>query len=412
MSPTNSTPSPGGGNRIGRFVLERELGRGGMAAVFLARDEKNDRQVALKVMNHVAESSDDAVVRFRREANFMLALQHNHIVTAYEVGIEEGRHYLAMEYVEGESLRERVMNRGPLPYRDALVVMRQIASALEYISINGIVHRDVKPQNILFVDDKTAKLSDVGLAILAHRKDLRLTAPGLVIGTPTYMSPEQARADSKIDWRSDIYSLGCSIYYAICSRPPITGSNGIEIAQRHLTDAPVPPSKWMPDVPAQVDELLMRCLAKSPDHRYMIFGDLIKAIDACMEKTTTAKRESKETTRSSSTQFEFVKRATPIPGRRPSSSQMPVAVPAKPKSSSRNAAAPSGSGSRFPGAQHLPPMPTTQKASGDSSNTRLKIAQRDAVPEKKSSFSVERIVTGVIAAVAALLVMWMLFFRG
>ena len=264
--------------RIGGYVLEMELSRGGMGTVYLARKEGEERWVALKILNAAGDQSDELVVRFRREARFLLSLDHPHIVAAYEVGSDGGRHFLSMEYVQGEDLATRVTRGGPLGVLDALAKMRQAADALLYAERSGIVHRDVKPSNVLIRQDGLVKLADLGLAILVNREDLRLTGTGTVVGTPAYMSPEQIQSSRDIDSRSDIYSLGCTFFFALCGGPPFEGET-LEICQKKLREEPPWPASRRPGLPSDIEMLLLRCMQREREARFQSFGDLIAALD-------------------------------------------------------------------------------------------------------------------------------------
>lgn len=270
--------SDGSPTRLGSFVLEKRLSKGGMGSVYLARKEGENRFVALKVLDPVSGSSEELVTRFRREAQFLLAIDHLNIVTAYEVGTVEGRHFLSMEYVEGEHLGTRMDREGVIDPIDALGIMRQVARALEYADECHLVHRDVKPQNVLIRQDGLVKLADMGLAILANREDLRLTAPGTLVGTPAYMSPEQVRSSRHIDIRSDIYSLGCTFFHAVCGQTPFDG-HVVKICQHHLYDEPPLPTTIRPGLLPAMESLLLKCMQKKRDARYQTCAELIRKID-------------------------------------------------------------------------------------------------------------------------------------
>jgi hypothetical protein len=269
----------GAGRRLGDYLLEERIGEGGMGLVFVARRVSDNKQVALKVLNPSSDADPEAVTRFQREAQFMLQLDHPHIVKAFDVGTADNQHFLSMEYVPGENLKDRIRREGQVDSAVALGMMRQIADALDYGARRKVVHRDLKPENILIRPDGVAKLADMGLAILANREDLRLTAPGFTLGTPHYMSPEQVRAQRDVDTRTDIYSLGCTFYHAICGRPPFDGPNAIVIVNQHLTDEPVPPTKLVPGLARVVDAIILKCMVKDREGRYKSCADLMRAID-------------------------------------------------------------------------------------------------------------------------------------
>src|SRR5712692_2474509 len=250
----------------GRYRIERELGHGGMAVVFLAEDLKHHRRVALKVLRpELAQALGPE--RFLREIEIAAQLTHPHILPLHDSGtVEYGPGmpgpYYAMPYVEGESLRGRLTREKQLPLEDALQVTRDVADALGYAHSLGVVHRDIKPENILFQAGH-AVVSDFGIArAIAAAGGERLTETGLVVGTPVYMSPEQA-AGVAVDGRSDLYSLGCVLYEMLVGEPPFTGPTAQAIVAKRLTD-PVPSARRLREtVPPGVDQLLQRLLARA-----------------------------------------------------------------------------------------------------------------------------------------------------
>jgi len=249
-----------------RYALERELGRGGMATVWLARDLKHERPVALKVL-HPDLASSLGPDRFQREIKLAARLQHPHILSVYDSGASAGQLWFTMPYVEGESLRDR-LNRGPLPIDQALRITREAAQALEYAHGHGIVHRDIKPENILLTQDGNTLVADFGIARPIGEGVTQLTQAGLVVGTPGYMSPEQAVGASEIDGRSDIYSLGCVLFEMVAGRPPFTGPTGQAVVAQHLT-APAPVvTRGDGPVPPAVTRAISRALAKTPADRF------------------------------------------------------------------------------------------------------------------------------------------------
>src|SRR6476469_2006898 len=243
------------------YTLERELGRGGMATVFLAQDLKHDRPVALKVL-HPELAASLGPDRFQREIRFAARLQHPHILTVLDSGEAGGRLWFTMPYVEGESLRDR-----QLPLDDALQIARETARALDYAHQHGIVHRDIKPENILLTRDGSTLVADFGIA-RALAGDEHLTQTGLSMGTPAYMRPEQASGDKNIDARTDVYSLGTVLYEMLAGEAPFTGPTTQAIIARRLTE-PVPSVRRLrPNVPESVDEAIRRSLAPIPADRF------------------------------------------------------------------------------------------------------------------------------------------------
>ncbi|HEV3477845.1 MAG TPA: Stk1 family PASTA domain-containing Ser/Thr kinase [Gaiellaceae bacterium] len=254
----------------GRYRILRKLGSGGMANVYLAEDEELGRQVAIKILNDRHASDDQFVERFRREAKNAAGLSHPNIVSVYDRGEAEGTYYIAMEYLDGRSLKDRIVEDGPLPIASAIEVARQILHAIGFAHRRGIVHRDIKPHNVLLADDATGdaesrfKVTDFGIS---RTTASQMTEAGSIVGTAQYLSPEQARG-AAVDQRSDIYSVGIVLYELLTGRLPFTGETPLEIAMKHLSEVPKPPSDLRPDVPADVDMIVLRALAKDPEDRF------------------------------------------------------------------------------------------------------------------------------------------------
>jgi serine/threonine protein kinase len=250
-----------------RYALEHELGRGGMATVYLARDVHNGQAVAVKVM-HPGLVADLGAERFLREMGIAASLAHPLIVPLSESGNAGGVPYYIMPYVEGESLYARLQRERRLPLEDALQITHDVAAALGYAHGRRVLHRDVKPENILLAGGR-ALVADFGLARAIGAADYRkLTETGVIVGTIYYMSPEQLREDRDLDQRADIYSLGCILYEMLTGGPPFTGRSLTEVATRILR-APVPSvSRARAEVPAAVDAALARALAKSAAGRF------------------------------------------------------------------------------------------------------------------------------------------------
>ena len=250
-----------------RYDLEREIGQGGMAVVFLARDLKHHRSVALKVLRPELTASLGAE-RFLREIDTAAGLNHPHILPLHDSGEAAGCLYYVMPYVEGESLRERLSRDGRLPLEEALQIGREVADALSYAHSQGIVHRDIKPENILLAAGH-AVVSDFGIARAMEAAGAeRLTSTGLALGTPAYMSPEQATGESGIDGRSDIYSLGCVLYEALSGEPPFAGTTVQAVLTKRLTEAAPLVRRVRPEVPASVEEAIARAMAREPADRF------------------------------------------------------------------------------------------------------------------------------------------------
>jgi TolB-like protein/Flp pilus assembly protein TadD len=262
----------------GRYAVERELGRGGMATVYLARDLRHDRPVALKVM-HAELARSLGPDRFLREIRVTGRLDHPHILPVLDSGVAAGLLWYTMPYVHGESLRDRLRREVQLPVDVALELTRQVASAVDYAHRAGVIHRDLKPENILLSDDQ-ARVADFGVAkAVAEEGEGNLTATGMAVGTPTYMSPEQA-AGGQVDARSDIYALGCVLFEMLAGEPPFTGPTPQAVIAKRVVD-PVPSIRRVREVvPAAVDQALTKALAKLPADRFSTAGEFARALQA------------------------------------------------------------------------------------------------------------------------------------
>jgi eukaryotic-like serine/threonine-protein kinase len=248
-----------------RYVIERELGRGGMATVYLARDLRHERPVALKVLRPELAPTMGGE-RFHREIKLAARLQHPNILSVHDSGEVAGQLWFTMPYVAGESLRDRLTRDHQLPVADALRIAREAADALDSAHRHGVIHRDVKPENIL-LSEGHALLADFGVARALLGSD-RLTETGIAVGTPVYMSPEQASAETEIDARSDVYSLGCVLYEMLVGHPPFLGATAPEVLRRHVLD-PVPPLRTgRPDLPVDLESAVFKALAKAPADRF------------------------------------------------------------------------------------------------------------------------------------------------
>jgi serine/threonine-protein kinase len=265
-----------------RYRVERELGRGGMATVYLARDLRHDRPVALKVLRPELAASLGPE-RFLQEIRIAARLQHPHILPVHDSGEAAGRLWYTMPYVEGESLRQRIMREGQLPLDQAVRVALQVLSALGYAHAHDVIHRDIKPENILLEGDE-AVVADFGVAraVTAAGED-RLTETGLALGTPAYMSPEQAGASRALDGRSDLYALGCVLYELLAGQPPFVGVTAQQLLARHAMD-PVPPLRTVrATVPEGVEQAVLRALAKVPADRFRTAAEFAQALAAPRE---------------------------------------------------------------------------------------------------------------------------------
>src|SRR6266540_7459807 len=248
----------------GRYRIVRKLGTGGMANVYLAEDEVLGRRVAIKILNDRHAGDDQFVERFRREAKNAASLSHPNIVSIYDRGEAEGTYYIAMEYLDGRSLKELIVARGPAPIHLAVDYARQILAALRFAHRHGIVHRDIKPHNVLVDGEGRLKVTDFGIARAGASQ---MTEVGSIVGTAQYLSPEQARG-SGVDQRSDLYSVGVLLYELLTGTVPFTGDTPVEIAMKHLSEVPERPSRRRAEVPRGLDMVVVRALAKDPDERY------------------------------------------------------------------------------------------------------------------------------------------------
>jgi serine/threonine-protein kinase len=268
----------GPGSVIGeRYVLECELGAGGMAEVYLANDRLLDRQVAVKVLSARYAADPAFVGRFEREARSAASVNHPNIVAVHDRGETAGTYYIVMEYFDGVNLKEVISRRAPLQPHAAIDYMLQILAALGAAHARDIIHLDVKPQNMLVSDDGLLKVTDFGIARVGGRSDL--TATGWVIGTAQYLSPEQARGDD-LTPASDCYSAGIVLYELLTGRVPFDGDQPIAVAVKHLNEPPVPPTAYQRQLPDQLDAIVMRALAKHPAERYPTAGDFTEALRA------------------------------------------------------------------------------------------------------------------------------------
>jgi outer membrane protein assembly factor BamB/predicted Ser/Thr protein kinase len=261
-------------SQIGRYELIDEIGRGGMGVVYRAYDAALDRTVALKLLAPELASQPGFVARLRREAISAARLRHPHITLLYEFGQAESTAFLAMEYMPGCSLRQ-LLEAGPLPLERALAILEQIGQALDYAHRMGIVHRDVKPSNILVGQDDHAMLIDFGLAEVSE--STLLTSDGAVLGTPHYMAPEQA-AGRGADARSDQYGLAVVAYELLTGAPPFHGRSATAVVHAHIYELPPPPTEQCPSLPVAINQVLLRGLAKQPQDRYASLGAFVAAL--------------------------------------------------------------------------------------------------------------------------------------
>jgi len=265
---------------LDRYQFERELGRGGMATVYLARDLRHDRLVALKVL-HAELARTLGPERFLQEIRLAARLQHPHLLSVHDSGAVDGTLWFTMPFVEGRSLRDRLAREQQLPLDDALRIAHEAARALDYAHRHGVIHRDIKPENILLTEDGDTLVADFGIgrALGTAGGDARLTETGIVMGTPAYMSPEQSAGERELDGRTDTYSLGCVLYEMIAGEPPFTGPTAQAVIARRLTESPRPLTIARQSVPPSVEATVARARARAPADRFQTAGALADALD-------------------------------------------------------------------------------------------------------------------------------------
>ncbi|HEY1786407.1 MAG TPA: serine/threonine-protein kinase [Pirellulales bacterium] len=269
-------PEPAAEDLVPGYRLLRRLGRGAMAEVYLAEQCSLRRHVALKILRANLAVEQSYVMRFRLEAQAAASLVHPNIVQIYEVGCEGGAHFIAQEYVPGLNLREWLARHGTPQLPLALGVMRQVAAALAKASEHGIVHRDIKPDNIMVSSSGEVKVADFGLARLSTN-DVRLTQEGFTLGTPLYMSPEQVEG-RPLDTRSDIYSFGVTCYHMFTGQTPFAGETALQVAMQHLRSEPPPLARLRSDLPPPLCAMIHKMLAKQPEERFATAHEIIRSL--------------------------------------------------------------------------------------------------------------------------------------
>ena len=266
----------------GRYRIVRKLGSGGMANVYLAEDEDLGRRVAIKILNDRYANDDLFIERFRREAKSAAGLSHPNIVSIYDRGEAEGTYYIAMEVIEGRSLKELILTRGALPVDTAIGYAKQLLEALRFAHRHGIIHRDIKPHNVLVSADQHVKANEPRLKVtdfgIARHGASQMTEAGSIMGTAQYLSPEQARG-APVTAASDLYSAGVVLYEMLTGKVPFTGDSAIEIAMKHVNELPRPPSKLRAEIPPELDQIVLRALAKEPEDRYQTADEFIEDLE-------------------------------------------------------------------------------------------------------------------------------------
>jgi serine/threonine protein kinase len=263
-----------------RYELVELIGKGGMSSVFKAQDGLLDRTVAIKVLHPHYTDDEEYVERFRREARAVAQLSHPNIVTVIDRGEDEGRQYIVFEYVEGENLKQLLQRTGPMPLRDVLLLGLQMARALAFAHARGLVHRDVKPQNVLLNDDGQAKMTDFGIARSVDVQGVTIT--GTVLGTSEYIAPEQARGQ-RVDAQTDVYSLGVVLYELLTGAVPYEGETFVTVALKHVNEPVRSVLERRPDAPPRLALAVERAMAKSPDQRFESMDELVGELEACLD---------------------------------------------------------------------------------------------------------------------------------
>jgi eukaryotic-like serine/threonine-protein kinase len=280
------TPQPGsplpGKQYGGRYEVKGSIASGGMAEVFVARDVMLDRLVALKLMHPEFARNTAFIERFRREAQAAASLNDPRIVAIYDWGSDEGTYFIVMEYVEGNTLAEIIRASGPLPISKAVKIASDVLGGLHLAHLKGIVHRDVKPANIAITANGTIKVMDFGIARAAHDGAMTVTQTGMVIGTASYFSPEQAQGKA-VDARSDIYSVGIVLYEMLTGTVPFRGESPVAVAYKHVTEDPAPPRSLAEDIPAPLEAVVMKAISKNPDNRYQTAMEMCRDLDRVLK---------------------------------------------------------------------------------------------------------------------------------
>lgn len=301
----------------GRYKILETIGEGGMAVVYKARDTLLGRVVAIKVLHPQYAQDEEFVERFREEARAAASLLHPNVVNVYDVGRDGDRDYIVMEYVPGESLKSIIRRQGRLSVATATRYVMHILEALAHAHESGVIHRDIKPHNILITTDGRAKVADFGIARAASSS--RLTETGTVLGTVAYISPEQARG-AQVDHRSDLYSLGVVYYEALTGRVPFSGDTSVSVALKHIQEIPEPPSLYNPAIPRAIEKVIMKALQKDPAKRFSSAREMLSALSAAAKslpaepppKVASAGERGDATARLSQTQGDGVQESTRV----------------------------------------------------------------------------------------------------
>jgi len=272
----------------GRYQMLKELGRGGMGIVFHAYDKQLKEQVAIKILSPLLSNDPDALERLKREVSAARRITHSNVIRIHDISEINGLHFISMEYFHGTSLKDHIKRHGPLSTMQAFSVASQICDGLEAAHREGVIHRDLKSQNIILDSTNKIKIIDFGLARTAHMEGM--TATGLIMGTPEYMAPEQV-SGKRIDERADIYSFGIILYELFTGRVPFTGDSAIAVGFMQLKEDPAPPSKVNPGINPEVERVILKALEKDPIRRYRSVLDLKKDLETAILQPSPAALE-------------------------------------------------------------------------------------------------------------------------
>ncbi|WP_025747059.1 Stk1 family PASTA domain-containing Ser/Thr kinase [Caldicoprobacter faecalis] len=266
----------------GRYELEEKIGSGGMAIVYKAKCHLLKRHVAVKVLRPELVEDEEFVARFKRESQAAASLSHPNIVNIYDVGEENGIYYIVMEYIKGKTLKEYIREKGKLDWEEAVRIAIQICSALKHAHKNGIIHRDIKPQNILVSEDGTIKVTDFGIARAATSATVTMAGAN-VMGSVHYFSPEQARG-GHVDAKSDLYSLGIVLYEMVTGTVPFEGDTAVSVALKHIQEKVKPPGELNPDIPKSLQDVIEKAIEKDQSKRYQTAGEMIKDLQRVLKE--------------------------------------------------------------------------------------------------------------------------------
>ncbi|HWJ03342.1 MAG TPA: Stk1 family PASTA domain-containing Ser/Thr kinase, partial [Verrucomicrobiae bacterium] len=264
----------------GRYEILFQLGGGGMALIYKARDTLLNRPVTVKVLRPEYTGDEEFVARFRKEAQAVAKLSHPNIVSVYDVGQENETHYIVMEYIEGRNLKQVIKELGTIPVKHAIDITRQICEGLQDAHENGIVHRDIKPHNILVMDNGRIKVADFGIAQIMS--SITITSSETIVGSVHYFSPEQAKGGST-SIKSDIYSVGVVLYEMVTGKVPYEGETPIAVALKHIQERPIPPGRLNPQLPPEVERIILKAMEKDIAMRYNSAGEMARELSRISE---------------------------------------------------------------------------------------------------------------------------------